>query len=159
MEPHRADVVWMLRAVMCGVLGRLRHALLGWAGVLFYVTLAACGSADSTSAAREERQKPQEARIASAINSCPTFQFSLILPEVIHEGEIANVVAFASDPGSGESSIRYEWSATSGEFDTPHDPSSQYTCSDSGPQVLSVTASDREGCEMRQDFSILCAAP
>jgi hypothetical protein len=130
--------------------------LLGWAGALFYVAEAACGSADSTRAVREE---PQEARVHSAINSCPTFQFSLILPETIHEGEVASVVALASDHGSGGSSIRYQWSATSGRFDTPNDSSSQYTCTDAGPQVLSVTASDQDGCEKRQDFSVVCDAP
>jgi len=122
---------------------------------LFALLALACGAADSTEAAREESP---DVAVDAGINTCPSFLFSMILPQAIREGEMASAVAFATDPDSSIAQIRYKWTATSGEFDDPNESFSQYACTASGAQTLSVTASDRDGCETSLNFSVECDA-
>jgi hypothetical protein len=114
-----------------------------------------CGSADASHFVQEQ-EPSQEVAIDTGINTCPSFQFSMILPQALHKGETASVLALATDPELGAAAVHYKWTATSGVFDKPEDSFSQYACADAGPQVLSVTASDPDGCEKSLDFDVAC---
>jgi hypothetical protein len=122
---------------------------------LFALLGLGCGAADSNRLAREEST---DVAIDTGINTCPSFQFSMILPRAIRPGEMASAVALATDPDSSNGAIRYKWTATSGEFDDPNESISQYACTEAGSQTLSVTASDRDGCETSLNFSVECDA-
>jgi hypothetical protein len=117
--------------------------------------LSGCGSADSTRAARREPMQPVD--VSTEVNLCPSFAYAMILPQALRLDEEASVVAFATDPDSGDAELTYAWSATSGDFDEPWNAWAQYRCSASGLQVLSVTTSDPDGCEKRLDFDVTCA--
>lgn len=130
---------------------------MGWAIPCALALLLGCGSADSTRAARPA--PVEDAQLGASINSCPTFAYSMVLPQTIHAGETAIVVALGTDPDSDDSLLTYRWTATAGDFGHPNDPLSEYTCADVGPQVLSVTTSDPEGCENNLDFDVVCAEP
>lgn len=138
---------------------RPRLNLWSFAGVIVLVSplVAACGAADSTSAERDEIAAPVD--VSGNVNQCPSFAYSMVLPQALRPGEMAMVVAFATDPDSDDDTLRYLWSATSGDFDEPAAPIALYTCADMGPQVLSVTTADPNGCEKRLDFGISCASP
>jgi len=117
----------------------------------------ACGSSDGTRAVREA--EPDAQPVETRANVCPSFEFTMILPRTIRIGETASAVAFATDPDSEDAKLGYRWSATSGKFDKPNASFSQYTCADSGAQVINVTTSDPDGCENYLDFAITCDAP
>jgi hypothetical protein len=124
--------------------------------VLARLTLS-CGAADSVRAARPD--DPPDVGVESQINSCPSFAFSLVLPKQIAAGEIATVAAFAIDPDSDDTQLGYVWSATSGDFAAPTASLTEYTCTESGPQVLRVTTSDPDGCENNLDLDVTCETP
>lgn len=119
--------------------------------------LLACGAADSTKAARDDVAEPID--VTTEVNQCPTFAYSMVLPQALRAGEAATVVAFATDPDSDDALLRYNWSATSGAFDEPDSAFALYRCAATGPQVLSVTTSDPNGCEKHLDFGVSCAVP
>jgi hypothetical protein len=116
-----------------------------------------CGAADSVKALPPE--PPPQAGIQTKINACPSFAFSMILPKRIRTGEVATALAFAVDPDSDDVTLRYAWSATSGDFAAPGDSLTEYTCRESGPQVLRVTTSDPDGCESNVDLDVTCDTP
>jgi hypothetical protein len=122
---------------------------------LFALLGLGCGAADSTRLTREEST---DVAVDTGINTCPSFQFSMILPQALRPGEMASAVALATDPDSRSATIQYKWTATSGEFDAPNESMSRYSCNEVGSQTLSVTASDRDGCETSLDFSVECDA-
>jgi hypothetical protein len=117
----------------------------------------ACGAADSSKAERDDVAEPVD--VNTEVNQCPTFAYSMVLPQALRPGEAATVVAFATDPDSDDTLLRYNWSATSGAFDEPDAAFALYRCAATGPQVLSVTTSDPNGCEKHLDFGISCASP
>jgi len=125
-------------------------------GALGHVFLS-CGTADTVTAVQDE--PPPKAGIETKINSCPSFAFSMVLPKKIRAGEVATALAFAVDPDSDDVTLRYAWSATSGDFAAPADSLTEYTCAESGPQVLRVTTSDPDGCESNVDLDVTCDAP
>jgi hypothetical protein len=124
--------------------------------VLARLTLS-CGVADSVRAPRAD--DPPDVGVQSQINSCPSFAFSLVLPKQIAAGETATVAAFAIDPDSDDTQLGYVWSATSGDFAAPTASLTEYTCTESGPQVLRVTTSDPDGCEDNLDLDVTCETP
>jgi hypothetical protein len=142
---------------MLGPLRSVVFSLLGWAMPCSFALLAGCGSADSSRAVQGE--PPEDATLAATINTCPAFAYSMVLPQTIAPGETAFVVALGTDPDSDDALLKYRWSASSGAFGHPTDPLSEYTCADAGPQVLTVTTSDPDGCENNLDFDVVCAAP
>lgn len=117
--------------------------------------LFGCGAGDAVRAERPEVQH-EEATVGTTVNLCPTFEFTLFLPRQIHAGERASAAAYATDADSLDSTLAYLWTATSGEFARPTGPLTDYECADAGPQVVSVTTSDLEGCENRVDFDVTC---
>ncbi len=130
----------------------LRALALGLTATL----LTACGSADST---RAERALPSDpVGVSTEVNLCPTFAYAMILPQALQLDEEASVVAFATDPDSDDAQLLYAWTATAGDFNDPSSAWAQYRCAAPGDQVLSVTASDPDGCEKRLDFEINCAS-
>jgi len=142
---------------MCGALHPMNLVRFALGATCALALLSGCGAADGTKTARE--QAPDDVKIDTGINACPSFIYTMVLPEAIRSGEVATVMAFATDPDWDDNKLKYVWSATSGGFDSPNDSLSQYTCADSGPQVLSVTTSDPEGCENNLDFHVVCDAP
>lgn len=129
----------------------------GWAVPCTLTLLLGCGSADSTRAARAD--PADDTQLGASFNTCPTFAYSMVLPQTIHADETAIVVGLGTDPDSDDALLTYRWSATSGVFGHPSDPLSEYTCAAVGPQVLSVTTSDPDGCENKLDFDVVCATP
>lgn len=125
-------------------------------GLLAHAFLS-CGAAEGVKVVQDE--SPPEAGIETKINSCPSFAFSMVLPKHIRAGEVATALAFAVDPDSDDVTLRYAWSATSGDFAAPGDSLTEYTCAETGPQVLRVTTSDPDGCESNVDFDVTCDAP
>lgn len=126
-------------------------------GALALALLPGCGSSDSTRVVQET--PPNDVPFDTGVKVCPSFIYTMVLPQAIRPGEVATVMAFATDPRWNDNELKYLWSATSGGFDRPDASLSQYTCADSGPQVLSVTTSDPEGCENNLDFDVICGAP
>ena len=136
---------------------RLNLCSFGGEIALASLLLVACGAADATRAERDELAAPVD--VSGSVNQCPSFAYSMVLPQALRPGEMAMVAAFATDPDSDDTKLRYLWSATSGDFDEPAAAVALYTCADTGPQVLSVTTADPNGCEKRIDFGISCAEP
>lgn len=141
--------------------GPARSNLSSFARVSTLLSLAllllACGAADSTKAERDDVAEPVD--VTTSVNQCPTFAYSMVLPQALRPGEAATVVAFATDPDSDDTLLRYNWSATSGAFDEPDAAFALYRCAATGPQVLSVTTSDPNGCEKHLEFGVSCASP
>jgi hypothetical protein len=124
--------------------------------VLAYLFLS-CGTAEQVRFVRDE--PPPQPGIETKINACPSFTFSMVLPKQIRPGELATVLAFAVDPDSDDTQLRYAWSATSGDFVAPADSLTEYACVGSGAQVLRVTTSDPDGCDINVDFDVTCDVP
>ena len=119
--------------------------------------LIGCSAADTTKAARPEAT--EDVHVESSLTACPSFAYHLVLPRDIRSGEVATVYAFATDADSDDAMLRYAWEATSGDFTEPASALTRYTCSASGPQVLSVTTWDPDGCESHLDLDVTCLAP
>lgn len=127
--------------------------------LLFLLVLAAnlgCGAADSTRVSSEEPQEV-DAEITPTINACPTFAFAFVLPKFIRHDETAVALVQGTDLDSDDLELSYAWSATSGEFSDPTEPTTDYHCAASGPQQLFVMASDGEGCEATLSMDVDCA--
>ena len=142
---------------MLGPLRSLNCRQVGWAMACVVALLFGCGAADSTKAVQDD--PPEDTRLATTVNTCPWFAYSMVLPQAIRAGETAFVVALGTDLESDDALLTYEWSASSGDFGHPRDPLTEYTCADAGPQVISVTTSDPDGCENNLDFDVVCDAP
>lgn len=139
----------------------LRSLSLGWpnrlACGLLCGAIVACGAADA--AISPQPAEDEEVEVASSVNACPSFAFNLVLPKVIRPEEDAVVAVVATDVDSDDTKLSYFWSATSGAFAEPRVGFTNYRCSDSGPQVLSVFTSDPEGCESYLDLDVTCLEP
>ena len=126
-----------------------------WVAPLLLLASTACGAADASHAARPAPE--DDAVVASSVNTCPSFAFYFVLPRQIHLDEFAIAGVQGIDADSDDTELRYVWSATSGTFSTPGRASTQYRCSESGPQVLTVTTSDAEGCAGALALDVNCA--
>ncbi len=142
---------------MLGPLRSVNFRPVGWAMPCVLGLAIGCGAADATRAVQGD--PPADTQLATTVNTCPSFAYSMILPQAIRASETAIAVALGTDPDSDDSLLTYQWSATSGDFGHPKDPLTEYTCADAGPQVLSVTTSDPDGCENNLDFDVVCDAP
>jgi hypothetical protein len=124
--------------------------------VLCLAVTPSCGAADSTLQAREE--PADDVGVAPSINTCPTFAFYFVLPQQIRPEEVAALLVQGTDLDSDDQDLTYQWSATSGVFSTPTRQSTEYRCaSAAGPQILSVAASDPDGCAGHLDLDVDCA--
>lgn len=119
--------------------------------------LLGCGAAENVLTAREDA--PEDVPIDSSVNACPSFAFSMVLPKALRLGELATVMAYATDADSDDTKLSYAWLATSGSFAEPARGLTSYSCTDAGPQVLTVTTWDPDGCENSLDLDVTCAEP
>jgi hypothetical protein len=117
---------------------------------------AGCGAADSAQAARDAPL--DEVGVAPSVNACPSFAFYFVLPQQIHPEEVAAILVQGTDLDSDDEALTYQWSATSGVFSAPARPVTEYRCASTGPQILSVTAADPEGCEDVLTLDVDCTA-
>jgi hypothetical protein len=115
----------------------------------------ACGTADSVDAVQGVRNG---ATVATGVNTCPSFGFYMVLPKQLRAGEVATAIAVATDAQS-TSTLTYAWTATSGTFSRTDTSVTEYTCTNTGAQVLHVTASDQNGCDSALDLAVECDAP
>lgn len=123
--------------------------------LLLLATSTGCGAGDST---RQAREPPAgDLSVAPSINTCPTFAFYFVLPQQIHPDEFAAALVQGTDLDSDDTKLTYAWSATSGVFSAPEQQATEYRCASTGPQILSVTASDPEGCEGLLALDVDCA--
>jgi hypothetical protein len=135
----------------------LRHnPLLTFATLALSVTLLGCGTADSVDAVEGVRNG---ATVATGVNTCPSFAFYMVLPKQLRPGEIATVIAVATDARSSATNITYAWTATSGTFSRTDTSVTEYSCASSGAHVLRVTASDQNGCNSALALDVVCDAP
>jgi hypothetical protein len=119
------------------------------------VLLSACSAADS---ARQDRDRPPEPiAVTPAVNACPTIASYFVLPQRLRPDEFAAVLVQGTDIDSDDDALSYAWSATSGVFSEPAQPFTEYRCAGTGPQVLTVTASDEQGCGEVLALDVDCA--
>jgi len=64
----------------------------------------------------------------------------------------------ATDPDGPDSSLAYQWTASSGVFSNPRAPATRYSCTEAGPQQLRVRALDRLGCHSELELDVTCSA-
>ncbi|HKY39219.1 MAG TPA: hypothetical protein VJN18_24945 [Polyangiaceae bacterium] len=120
---------------------------------LLAVLLFGCGSADQTRTARDEEP---ETSIEPYVNICPRFHGALVVPKTLPLGEYAVVVAIAEDPDAPHATLRYQWSASSGELSNPDGANTEYRCSEVGDQLLSLVARDELDCAAQIDIEMYC---
>lgn len=127
-------------------------------GAWLALVAASCGAADTTLQDRDE-PPPEEVAIAvaPAVNACPTIASYFILPQRIRPNEAASILVQGIDLDSDDNDLSYAWSATAGEFTEPARPFTEYRCEGTGPQVLTVTASDKQGCDSVLSLDVDCA--
>ncbi|HXX66504.1 MAG TPA: hypothetical protein VEK07_04960 [Polyangiaceae bacterium] len=75
--------------------------------------------------------------------SCASVNYVTASPAETTLGNTVAVSGSASGPGAGgdASPLTYQWTATSGEFDTPTAPSANFTCLSAGPATVTLTVS------------------
>jgi hypothetical protein len=130
---------------------------IGLSALLLCGGVLGCGAADNVLDTREDA--PEDVPINSSVNACPSFAFYMVLPRELRLGELATVTAYATDADSDDTKLSYAWLATSGSFAEPARGLTSYSCTDAGPQVLTVTTWDPDGCENSLDLDVTCAEP
>jgi len=121
------------------------------------VLLLGCGAAEQTDSG--PGAPPESSGLTDfdpAVNVCPHFEGSLILPQTVLEGEYAFIAVRATDPDADDLSLTYRWSAPSGEFSSPLEPTTEYRCAVGGVQPLTVVASDLRSCDVELQLDITC---
>ena len=113
-----------------------------------------CGSPQQVDTTQADPQTFVE--IIPAINVCPVFDRSLIIPVDISPSVAAEVVVKATDPDGNDATLSYSWAASSGSFSKPDRPTTTYRCAELGPQVLNVTAEDVRGCRSQLALAVKC---
>lgn len=120
--------------------------------------IGGCGAADGTPTAPDDDDGPTSVAFTHDANTCPLFEGSLVLPRAILAGENALVAVRAVDPDADDLTLKYHWSAATGEFTEPTLPITEYRCSERGPQLLTVVASDQRDCDVQLQLDVLCVA-
>lgn len=105
--------------------------------------LFGCGSGEQVSGAPSGEPFTT---VDPTINVCPHFAASLVIPLDIAPTVAAQIVVRATDPDGNSAGLVYDWSASSGTFSKPDQPTTTYRCSELGPQALHVSARDEQGC-------------
>ncbi len=119
--------------------------------------LLGCGSGTAQVLGPDQTDAGPSLQVYPTVNVCPVFNQSLINPRSIGPDASAEVVVFASDPDGLNSSLAFEWTASSGSFSEPKLPATLYRCDARGPQVLYVRALDRLGCSTELDLDVTCS--
>ena len=95
-------------------------------------------------------------QITPVANACPAFVQSLVIPQSIKPGAVADVIVIASDPDGPESGVSFDWSASSGTFSSSDRPATRYRCLALGAQQLRVGAVDELGCRSELTLPVTC---
>jgi hypothetical protein len=129
----------------------------GAAAVASVLCVLACGSGEHTQVPPSV-DADAGTSISSAVNVCPYFEDSLILPQRIPPRESALVAVRATDPDAADSLLAFRWSATSGTFSVSDKPVTNYSCLKLGAAQLTVTVTDRQGCSSDLTIGVQCVA-
>jgi len=129
------------------------YKLLSGAGLL----LLSCGTADHLQIPPEDAGE-SAADVKSAVNVCPVFGGSLVMPQRIPPDASSSIVVRVTDPDAPDSQLVFSWSAPSGSFSESDNPMTNYRCGQVGPVELMVTATDRVGCVSNLRIDVDCVA-
>lgn len=132
-----------------------RHqcALLGLSfAALLLIGCGASGKPDASDSAGANTL----VQITPTANACPAFVQSLVIPQTIKPGAVADVIVIASDPDGPQSGVAFDWSASSGTFSSSDRPVTRYRCLATGSQQLHVGATDELGCRAELTLPVIC---
>jgi hypothetical protein len=115
--------------------------------------LCACGSGDESA---PEKPKPSGVvfDVGSTTNDCPSFAYYAITPRSIPPLTAADIQVSVFDPDGTE--LDLAWTATSGYFEDKNSANTRYACNRTGPQTLTLTATDAAACERHIDLDVSC---
>ena len=123
-------------------------------------------TADHTTSVTVRLSCPAQAQsgtvaVNGTVNLCPSLDSALANPSEANVGASISLVASASDPDNGPSSLTYAWSATgsAGVVTASSLASTSFVCAKSGPATVTLTVSDGDAkCDATTTFSIMCDA-
>lgn len=143
-----------MNGVMRGRVSRfcVRSALCGT------LLLFGCGSGEQPGNSGQTAPPQPFVQVDPTINVCPRFGGSLIIPEDISPGLQAEVAVIADDPDGSNARLVFSWTASAGLFSAADRPTTGYTCSEAGPQVLNISARDPLGCTSSLALNVTCLA-
>jgi hypothetical protein len=119
----------------------------------------ACGTAQHTEVPPvAETNADAGTSVSSAVNVCPFFRDSRLLPQRVPSGQSASIVVHATDPDAPDSLLSFRWDATSGTFSPDDEPVTNYRCSKVGAEQLNVTVTDQQGCSAGLTLGVECLA-
>ncbi|HEY2405174.1 MAG TPA: hypothetical protein VGI10_04185 [Polyangiaceae bacterium] len=95
-------------------------------------------------------------RFDSTFNTCPEITQLAVAPLAIDAPGKINVSAGATDVDGN--TLTYAWTATGGSFDAPTAQVTKYNCSAAGPQTLTISVSDGQGCVSAVTADVLCTS-
>jgi len=133
---------------------RLRPFQLSF-GIASCAALLGCGAGDHTESPSAADGVVQF-QVSPDVNECPAFIQSLVIPQAIRPRFSAEAAVVVTDPDGPDSALEYTWSASSGSFTDPKQPTTRYGCEARGPQLLKLIAVDRPGCEARLTLRVDC---
>ncbi|HEX3849484.1 MAG TPA: hypothetical protein VGF76_01735 [Polyangiaceae bacterium] len=87
-------------------------------------------------------------------NTCPDISQLVIAPLALDVGGQINVSADATDVDMN--TLTFAWTATGGSFVDATAKTTKYNCSAGGPQTLTVSVSDGQGCVTTQTAQVSC---
>jgi hypothetical protein len=125
--------------------------------LLLLVTEAclSCGTAEQVS----DESSSRGPRALTQTNSCPAFEWWLLLPKSLPLGENTEIVVNVSDPETPSSKLRFDWASPSGAFSDPLLADTTYTCLSLGRQVLTLSARDELDCTSVLELDVHCFEP
>jgi len=135
----------------------MRHARQALTAFLAAHCVLACGTADHVTVPPAS-DGDAGTSVASAVNLCPRFDGSLVLPQHILPTQSAMLAVMASDPDGADSQLVFAWSAPSGVFSERDKPVTNYKCSKLGQEQLTITAADHQGCSSTLTIGVVCIA-
>jgi hypothetical protein len=94
--------------------------------------------------------------VTENVNLCPHFEGSLVLPQTIPPETKAIVIVRGVDPDGDSAALTYEFSVSAGELSETVGPSTKYSCTELGPQVLTVVTKDAHDCHAKLDIDVTC---
>jgi hypothetical protein len=92
--------------------------------------------------------------VDGSFNFCPVITSASATPSQAAVGESINVTASAIDPD--DDPLTYGWSATEGTFADASAPSTTYTCTVGGEQVVTIAVDDGRGCIEEMSMNVTC---
>ena len=120
--------------------------------------LFGCGSADHVLVPSQQEPDASRADVSSAVNVCPVFGGSLVMPQRIRPNESSSITVRVTDPDAPSAQLVFQWSAPSGSFSASDESVTTYRCGELGSIVLTMTARDRVGCVSQQRIDVECVA-